>query len=81
MSTSQCRRLRRAYRFARLRPSKAIVLMGGQDLWSNAIDDLVQDTITTDSHLTCEAMAGNAGAGGVILALTADVVYAGWLLQ
>ena len=98
MSTSQCRRLQRAYRWARRRPTKAIVLMGGHDLWSNgidltaieaaadpaleswrninAIDDLVRDIITTESHLTCAAMAGNAGAGGAILALAADVVYA-----
>jgi putative two-component system hydrogenase maturation factor HypX/HoxX len=98
MSTNQCRRLQLAYRQARERPTKAIVLMGGQDLWSNgidltaieaapdpareswrninAIDDLVRDIITTDSHLTCAAVAGNAGAGGVILALAADTVYA-----
>jgi putative two-component system protein, hydrogenase maturation factor HypX/HoxX len=98
MGTSQCRRLQLAYRLACRRPTKAIVLMGGPDLWSNgidltaveaapdpareswrninAIDDLVRDIITTDSHLTCAAVAGNAGAGGVILALAADVVYA-----
>ena len=98
MSTSQCRRLQRAYRWARRRPTKAIVLMGGHDLWSNgidltaieaaadpvleswrninAIDDLVRDIITTESHLTCAAIAGNAGAGGAILALAADVVCA-----
>ena len=98
MSTSQCRRLQRAYRWARRRPTKAIVLTGGHDLWSNgidltaieaaadpvleswrninAIDDLVRDIITTESHLTCAAMAGNAGAGGAILALAADVVCA-----
>ena len=98
MSTSQCRRLQHAYRWARRRPTKAIVLMGGHDLWSNgidltaieaaadpvleswrninAIDDLVRDIITTESHLTCAAMAGNAGAGGAILALAADVVCA-----
>ena len=98
MSTSQCRRLQRAYRWARRRPTKAIVLMGGHDLWSNgidltaieaaddpvleswrninAIDDLVRDIITTESHLTCAAIAGNAGAGGAILALAADLVCA-----
>jgi len=98
MSTSQCRRLQRAYRWARQRPTKAIVLMGGEDLWSNgvdlaaieaaddpvaeswgninAIDDLVRDIITTGSHLTFAAFAGNAGAGGAILGLAADLVYA-----
>ena len=98
MSTAQCRRLQHAYRWACGRPTKAIALMGGTDLWSNgidltaieaaadpvleswrninAIDDLVRDIITTESHLTCAAIAGNAGAGGAILALAADVVCA-----
>ena len=98
MSTSQCRRLQEAYRWARQRPTRAIVLMGGTDLWSNgidltaiesapdaareswwninAIDDVVHDIITTDTHLTCAALGGNAGAGGAILALAADLVYA-----
>jgi putative two-component system protein, hydrogenase maturation factor HypX/HoxX len=46
--------------------------------WRNiqAIDDLVRDIITTDSHLVIAAMQGNAAAGGVMLALAADVVYA-----
>ncbi len=98
MSTDQCHRLRMAYCWARRRPTKAIVLMGGHDLWSNgidltaieaapdpafeswrninAMDDLVRDIITTESHLTCAAVAGNAGAGGAILALAADLVFA-----
>lgn len=42
----------------------------------NAIDDLVHEIITTNSHLVISAMQGNAGAGGVILALAADYVYA-----
>jgi len=33
MSTEQCLRLGEAYRTARLRPTLAIVLMGGADLW------------------------------------------------
>jgi putative two-component system hydrogenase maturation factor HypX/HoxX len=75
-----------------------IVLMGGQDLWSNgidlnaieaaaspereswvninAMDDLAREIITTDSHWVISALAGNAGAGGVMLALGADDVYA-----
>src|SRR5215469_3399452 len=46
--------------------------------WRNicAMNDLVRDIITTDSHLVIAALQGNAGAGGVILALAADRVYA-----
>lgn len=98
MNTEQCRELRDAFVSARERPTKVIVLMGGQDLWSNgidlnaieaaaspereswtninAMDDLVREIITTDSHWVISALAGNAGAGGVTLALGADDVYA-----
>jgi putative two-component system hydrogenase maturation factor HypX/HoxX len=34
MSTARCERLLRAYRFAQNRPTRAIVLLGGDDLWS-----------------------------------------------
>jgi putative two-component system hydrogenase maturation factor HypX/HoxX len=46
--------------------------------WRNiqAMDDLVRDIITTDSHLLISALQGNAAAGGVMLALAADCVYA-----
>ena len=46
--------------------------------WRNiqAINDLVRDIITTESHLVISAMQGNAAAGGVMLALAADFVYA-----
>jgi putative two-component system hydrogenase maturation factor HypX/HoxX len=46
--------------------------------WRNigAINDLVRDIITTDSHLVIAALQGNAAAGGVMLALAADFVYA-----
>jgi putative two-component system protein, hydrogenase maturation factor HypX/HoxX len=37
MSTSQCRRLLEAYRYARSRPTKVIVLAGGSDFFSNGI--------------------------------------------
>ena len=37
MSTDQCRRLLEAYRYARRRPTKVIVLMGGRDYFSNGI--------------------------------------------
>ena len=42
----------------------------------NAIDDLAHDILTTDSHLTLAALQGNAGAGGVFLALAADATHA-----
>lgn len=98
MGTAQCERLRDAYGRARARPTRALVLMGGEDFWSNgldlnrieaaaspadeswrnicAMDDLVRDILTTDDHLTIAALRGNAGAGGVFLALAADLVYA-----
>ncbi|HUA04962.1 MAG TPA: hydrogenase maturation protein [Solirubrobacteraceae bacterium] len=99
MSTDQCLRLREAYAHARAqRDTKAIVLLGGDDYFSNgihlneieaaddpgteswrnlhAIDDLVKDIATTESHLVISAIAGDAGAGGVPLALAADYVLA-----
>jgi len=42
----------------------------------NAIDDLVREIICTERQLTVAAMRGNAGAGGVFLALAADRVWA-----
>jgi putative two-component system protein, hydrogenase maturation factor HypX/HoxX len=42
----------------------------------NAIDDLARAILTTGSHLTVAALQGNAGAGGVFLALAADRVVA-----
>lgn len=42
----------------------------------NAMDDLAEAIITTGSHLTIAALQGNAGAGGVFLALAADHVFA-----
>jgi putative two-component system hydrogenase maturation factor HypX/HoxX len=49
-----------------------------QESWRNlqAIDDLVKDIIQTDSHLVVSALAGDAAAGGVPLALAADYVLA-----
>jgi putative two-component system hydrogenase maturation factor HypX/HoxX len=46
--------------------------------WENilAMDDLCESVLTTESHLTVAAMQGNAGAGGVFLALAADRVVA-----
>ncbi|HVO91065.1 MAG TPA: hydrogenase maturation protein [Casimicrobiaceae bacterium] len=42
----------------------------------NAMNDLVRDIVSTPNHLTIAAMCGNAGAGGVFLALAADQVLA-----
>ena len=44
--------------------------------WRNlvAIDDLVRDIVQTDSHLVISALAGDAAAGGVPLALAGDYV-------
>ena len=46
--------------------------------WRNlsAIDDLVRDIVETDTHLVISALGGDAGAGGVPLALAADYVIA-----
>ena len=41
----------------------------------NAIDDLAEAIIRTESHVTVAALAGNAGAGGVFLARAADQVW------
>ncbi len=98
MSIDQCQRLTNAFFYARSRPTKVIVLMGGHDFWSNgfnlnivsadenpsdatwrhvnAINDLVEAILTTNTHLTIAAMQGNAAAGGVMVALAADYVYA-----
>jgi putative two-component system hydrogenase maturation factor HypX/HoxX len=98
MSTTQCEALRAAFNSARARPTRAIVLAGGTDFWSNgihlgvieaaaspadeswrninAMDDLAREILTTTSHVTVAALEGNAGAGGVFLALAADVVAA-----
>jgi putative two-component system hydrogenase maturation factor HypX/HoxX len=49
-----------------------------EESWRNisAIDDLALAILTTESHLTVSALQGNAGAGGVFLALAADRVVA-----
>ena len=49
-----------------------------QESWRNiqAMNGLVRDIITADSYLVIAALQGNAAAGGVMLALAADWVYA-----
>lgn len=98
MSTEQCRLLLSVYQHVAILEVKAIVLMGGEDFWSNgihlnhieaathqaveswlninAIDDLIYQIITTLDKLTISAVAGNAGAGGAILAIASDKVFA-----
>ncbi|QPK61830.1 hydrogenase maturation protein [Methylomonas sp. LL1] len=96
MSTGQCRLLLEVYRHLASLNIKAIVLMGGEEFWSNgihlnhieaaadpaeaswqninAMDDLIYQIITTQDKLTIAAVAGNAGAGGAILAIAPDKV-------
>ncbi|RMG32067.1 MAG: hydrogenase maturation protein [Bacteroidetes bacterium] len=98
MDTAQCLRLKETIAIAKTRPVKVLVLMGGQDLWSNgihlnviehaenpadeswanihAINDLILEIITSPNHYLITALQGNAGAGGVSLALAGDKVLA-----
>ncbi|AHM58718.1 formyl transferase domain-containing protein [Flammeovirgaceae bacterium 311] len=49
-----------------------------QESWDYivAMDNLVREIIDTDTHFVVSAMQGNAGAGGAILALAADLIFA-----
>lgn len=42
----------------------------------NAIDDLIHEILNTMSHLVIAGLRGNAGAGGAMLPLAADYVFA-----
>ena len=42
----------------------------------NAIDNLIYQIITTPDKLTISAVAGNAGAGGAMMALASDMIFA-----
>jgi putative two-component system protein, hydrogenase maturation factor HypX/HoxX len=46
--------------------------------WSNvnALNDFIYEVLCTNTHLVISAMQGNAAAGGVMMALAADRVYA-----
>lgn len=50
----------------------------GEEAWLNinAMNDLIHAIVTNNSHMIISAMLGNASAGGLILALAADYVYA-----
>lgn len=97
MSTGQCRLLLSVYQHVATLNIKVIVLMGGEECWSNgihlnhievaenpgdeswhninAIDDLIYQIVTTLDKVTIAAIAGNAGAGGAILAIAPDLVF------
>jgi putative two-component system hydrogenase maturation factor HypX/HoxX len=97
MDTQQCQLLLKTYQYVATLAIKAIVLMGGENYWSNgihlntieaadssadeswhninAMNDLIYQIITTTDKVTISAMAGNSGAGGVMLALGADKVF------
>ncbi|MER6573554.1 hydrogenase maturation protein [Streptomyces sp. NPDC001093] len=49
----------------------------GQESWTNlnAMDDLVEAVLRTTDRLVVAALAGNAAAGGAMLALAADEVW------
>lgn len=49
-----------------------------EESWQNinALNDLIKEIITATDHFIISAMQGNAGAGGVALALAADKVLA-----
>jgi putative two-component system hydrogenase maturation factor HypX/HoxX len=50
----------------------------GVESWRNinAINDLIFEILNTMSHLVIAGLRGNAGAGGAMLALAADQIYA-----
>ncbi|MBL8492300.1 MAG: hydrogenase maturation protein [Rhodocyclaceae bacterium] len=49
MGTAQCRRLLAAFEWARTRPTRVLVLMGGRDFWSNGIHlNLIEAAIGTE---------------------------------
>ncbi|HJS94200.1 MAG TPA: enoyl-CoA hydratase/isomerase family protein, partial [Solirubrobacteraceae bacterium] len=50
----------------------------GEESYYNlhAIDDIVRDILETDSHITISALSGDAAAGGVPFAVSADHVVA-----
>ncbi len=98
MGLEQCRRLQAAIEAAAARPVGVLVLLGGEDFWSNgihlnlieaaaspadaswasinAIDDVARAILANERQTTIAALRGNAGAGGMFLALAADRVVA-----
>lgn len=103
MSTDRCERLRTALLQVRARPTRVLLLTGGESFFSNgidlncieaaahragdsaadaswrniqAMDDVALAVLDMTDRLTVSVMRGNAGAGGVFLALAADQVWA-----
>lgn len=98
MDSEQCLRLKDAVAEAKERDINVLVLMGGDEYWSNgihlnqieaaespaeeswrninAMNDLCLEIINSPDQLVMVAMRGNAGAGGVFMALAADKVFA-----
>jgi putative two-component system hydrogenase maturation factor HypX/HoxX len=98
MGSERCERLRAAVEEALKRDTRVLVLLGGEDFWSNGLDlnlieaadspadeswrninamnDLTRAILNADGKVTVSALRGNAGAGGVFLALAADRVWA-----
>ena len=98
MGTEQCYRLLKAYKAALVRDTRVLVLMGGDDFFSNgihlnhieasedqaesswlninAIDDLIKAILETRNKITVAAVRNNAGAGGAMMALACDYIYA-----
>lgn len=98
MSTQQCKRLIAVLKeVEEIDSCKVMVLMGGNDMFSNgihlnvieaaqdpaeeswnninAINDVVR-CIFTSKKITISAVRGNAGAGGAMMALASDFVFA-----
>ncbi|RTR37448.1 hydrogenase maturation protein [Shewanella canadensis] len=98
MGTEQCYRLLKAYKAALVRDTRVLVLMGGDDFFSNgihlnhieasedkaesswlninAIDDLIKAILETRNKITVAALKNNAGAGGAMMALACDYIFA-----
>jgi len=98
MSTKQCQALLAEYQLLAKSDADVIMLMGGNDFFSNgihlnviehsesaadeswcninAMNDICHAIINTTNKLTVAAINGNAGAGGVFLALSCDLVAA-----
>jgi len=103
MSTDRCERLRAALLDVRKRPTRVLLLTGGEGFFSNgidlnsieaaahcpgdsaadaswrniqAMDDVALAVLEATDRITVSVMHGNAGAGGVFLALAADQVWA-----
>ena len=87
MSTEQCQRLVAALRWAKARDTHVLLIKGGRGSFSNgvhlnviqaniqAIDDVCLELLTA-RQLVISGLTGSAGAGGVMLALAADIVLA-----